>query len=404
MENFYSLLKVENTASEKEIKEALKREFQLWRHRTNAPSLERRQEAEKIVKSLDEAENILLDKTKRTEYDKQLQTATHEQPVNLELESGQDLLKKAEEFLMQDRLDEARDAATKATEKNGENHETWALLAWIKGRLGKLNDARYELERVIEKCPDNPDYYWRLGSVYEEMGMEKEATSNYEKAAQLYEKEAWKQPDNSEIQRTAIDLLIGVGMYTQAISLLEQSLSKEPNDEYFNWRLAIAYYQIAIEDWVPGAVRSLFQHGLFFQWFGPHAELLCVSKESAKQSIEYFKKALALNFEDRKLSTFQKLIYPQLTPLTFKSLIKFIWFWRSYLFVNTQKKQIKKDLKKAKWCLRKHSKNPWHTILVGIIGIVLTPLYGVGILAIVLWYFAGMKPGWKINRELADLK
>ena len=38
-------------------------------NRTNAPQIERRQEAERMVKLLEEAEGVLLDSGKRSQYD-----------------------------------------------------------------------------------------------------------------------------------------------------------------------------------------------------------------------------------------------------------------------------------------------------------------------------------------------
>lgn len=398
MQSFYEILNVSPTASEGEIKKAIHEKLRIWYGRTNSPDINRRQEAEQIMKSLEEAQTILLDKTKRAEYDQQLQTVVHEQPLSVEVGSGNDLLKQADELLLEGKLEDARKAALKATEKDGSNPKAWASLAWINGRLGKLEEATYELKRVVEKCPDTPGYYWSLGSVYEERGMWQEAFPNFERSAHLCEQAALSQPDDSELQRTAADQLIFVNKPERAVPLLERTLVNAPDYEYLKWRLAVAYHQTATADWVLGRMSSLFQDGIR-QWFQPE-ELLCVSKESAERSIEYFSKALALDFEDRKLEANR----PKLNLLSPGSIIIFLEFWLGYSFVNTWKKRIKKDIGKAKWSLRKHSKNPWETVVVGIVGIALTPLYGVGIVAMILWYFTGMKPGWKINREKAGLK
>lgn len=70
--NYYRHLNLSQTASPDEIKKALHREFRTWTLRVNAAKLEDRQEAERMVKLLEEAESILLDPARRTAYDKEL--------------------------------------------------------------------------------------------------------------------------------------------------------------------------------------------------------------------------------------------------------------------------------------------------------------------------------------------
>ena len=60
MVDYYKILDVPITAQVEEIKAAIKNKRRLWMQKTNAPQLERRQEAEVKVKQIDEAEKILL--------------------------------------------------------------------------------------------------------------------------------------------------------------------------------------------------------------------------------------------------------------------------------------------------------------------------------------------------------
>ncbi len=50
MVNYYNILNLSPTANEDEIRKAINRELRLWSNRTNAPQIERRQEAERMVR------------------------------------------------------------------------------------------------------------------------------------------------------------------------------------------------------------------------------------------------------------------------------------------------------------------------------------------------------------------
>lgn len=59
-ENYLRSLKLSRTASEEEIRAAITNEVRLWARRTNASTLEVRQEAERKMQALETAEKVLL--------------------------------------------------------------------------------------------------------------------------------------------------------------------------------------------------------------------------------------------------------------------------------------------------------------------------------------------------------
>lgn len=70
---FYELLRVPATATEERIKEALTQENRLWSRRAStSPSLEKRQEAERMLDQLREAQQTLLNPRARAAYDVRL--------------------------------------------------------------------------------------------------------------------------------------------------------------------------------------------------------------------------------------------------------------------------------------------------------------------------------------------
>lgn len=80
-ENFYKILGISPDASQKEIEETLHEQFREWYHRLNAPSLEKRQQAEKMLKKLEIIEEILLNEEKRKQYDQELMEALEKETV-----------------------------------------------------------------------------------------------------------------------------------------------------------------------------------------------------------------------------------------------------------------------------------------------------------------------------------
>ena len=165
MVDYYKILDVAITAKEEEIKGAIKDKRRLWMQKTNAPQLERRQEAEVKVKQIDEAEKILLNSTQRSTYDQKLKTTAtkDERTINEnELKGSENLVEQGWKLLINDEIADAIYVATKATEKQGDNPEAWALLAQAKYRWGEIEDALYEYKKAIKLKPNEPDYYFDI--------------------------------------------------------------------------------------------------------------------------------------------------------------------------------------------------------------------------------------------------
>ena len=153
MVDYYKILDVAITAKEEEIKGAIKDKRRLWMQKTNAPQLERRQEAEVKVKQIDEAEKILLNSTQRSTYDQKLKTTATKDERTIdenELKGSENLVEQGWKLLINDEIADAIYVATKATEKQGDNPEAWALLAQAKYRWGEIEDALYEYKKAIK--------------------------------------------------------------------------------------------------------------------------------------------------------------------------------------------------------------------------------------------------------------
>lgn len=244
MVNYYRNLELSPTAKEDEIRKAINRDLRNWSKRTNDARLERRQEAERMVKLLEEAETILLDATKRVEYDRQLKTAPSEerQVDDSDLAGKADLVQEGWQLLIAGNVPDALYVATKATEQKGNDPEAWALLGQAKFRWGETEDAIYEYKRAIKLKPNVAPYYFDLGTVYESAERWNDALQQYQRASQIDPK--------STMYRAAIGvLMLKNESYKESIEILERCLEEEPDNATYQWFLAIAYTDSTYQNW-----------------------------------------------------------------------------------------------------------------------------------------------------------
>jgi Flp pilus assembly protein TadD len=269
------------TASAEEIKKAIHRELRVWSNRTNAPQLERRQEAERMVKTLEEAETTLLNPSKRAEYDRKLRSAPTEerQMDDADLSGTEDLVQEGWRLLIAGNIPDALYVATRATERQANNSEAWALLAQAKFRWGEIEDAIYEYKRAIKLRPNEASYYFDLGTVYE-------STERWNDALQQYQRASEVDP-SSTMYRAAVGILfVKNERFQEGIDLLEPCVQKEPDNQTYQWFLAVAYHDYAMNDW----------------WRDPKdGSLLCTSKKQVDHAKKYIALASQLRFEDQEL-------------------------------------------------------------------------------------------------------
>jgi len=240
MQNYYKLLNIAPTANEAEIKNAVHIALRLWSNRTNAPQLDRRQEAERMVKLLEEAEAILLNLSKRTEYDKQLKNAPRQEAATDKavLDAAQDLVAECRKLLADGNIGDALYVATKATERDGGNPEAWALLGKARYLFGDVEDSIYEYKRAIKLKPNEGVYYSELGDIFNDTGKFDDALIQYKRAAQVEPNVAWYRADVGR-------LLAKQGNLEEAVRILEQCLKEEPDINAFRQWLTLAYLDSA---------------------------------------------------------------------------------------------------------------------------------------------------------------
>jgi len=287
MVNYYKILELSPTAKEDEIRKAINKELRNWSKRTNDARLERRQEAERIVKYLEEAEATLLDSSKRAQYDAQLRTAPTEERQfdDSDLAGKADLVQEGWQLLIEGNVADALYVATKATEKAADNPEAWALLAQAKFRWGELEDAIYEYRRAIKLKPNVASYYFDLGSVYETAERWNDALQQYQRASQI-------EPATTMYQAAIGILLLKNEKYKDSIEILERCRQQEPDNTTYQWFLAIAYTESTYEHWtfIPDGHETVSS--------GYYA----TEKAQVQEAEGLVNKAEALKFDDDELT------------------------------------------------------------------------------------------------------
>ncbi|MBD8070713.1 tetratricopeptide repeat protein [Bacillus sp. PS06] len=247
MENFYELIQVDSSISQDELKEKLIEAQRKWLGRTNAPDLKRRQDAERKIELLNEAEAILLDPAKRAQYDKELEASKYQ--FNTEEQSTVDhtnlnadeLVDEAWTLLEKGRTADAVVVGKRATEKSSSNPNAWAVLARAHYMWNEFDDAIYEYKKAIDIATNNDVFYYDLSDVY----MDHPRLSDAEKinyAEQLIRKALSIKPTERAYHFRLAYLARFKGEYDHAIEILKKLIETHGKDPSLGNELALNYY------------------------------------------------------------------------------------------------------------------------------------------------------------------
>jgi tetratricopeptide (TPR) repeat protein len=351
-QNLYRVLNVSQTASAEEVKKAIIQGSRLWSNRTNAPQIEKRQEAERMVKLIEEAETLLLDPAKRAGYDRQLATAPCEEREvdESDLAERGDLVKEAWRLLSEGEVPDAMFVAEKATQRDANNAEAWAVLAQAKARWGETEDAIYEFKRAIKLRPNEASYYFDFGSVLESAGKTADALQQYQRAAQV-------DPATPMYRAGVGAMLVKLQNYKEGIEILERCRQEQPDNPTYQRFLAIGYMGCVWQGWtqVPQGHPHLEE--------GPYA----TEYEHIVAARSYLDKACALKFDDPEL-------------------MKDIQYARA---------ELENEVK------RKFTGSWFAAIVVGLVGLA---LLGIPTVIAVLYVISAYTPQYKIHRRMLQGK
>ena len=186
-------------------------------------------------------------------------------------------------FAVQNKWDLAEAALTKTLSLDPNFSSAYALLASRYAAANKLPEAASQLEALLSKTPTNTRALMTLAVIYEKMRDDAKARDAYEKllsitpefapalnnlaylyaerlnqidkSYELAQKAHSLQPTDASIADTFGWILYKKGDYQQALSLLQESVAKMPNDSEVQYHLGMASYMMGQTE----AARAAFQ-------------------------------------------------------------------------------------------------------------------------------------------------
>ena len=236
--NFYEILNLPRTASDDTIKEKIKEELRTWRKRQGLPDLGKRQEAELRMQHLAAAREVLLDPTKRAEYDRTLDQQRMHAPQVRTNPGGRNWVALAEEYLAQNDYHSAAYASREATQFEGNSARAWNLRARSNAGLGNLADAAYEAKQAADIEPGNAQFHFDLGGVLEQQ-------QRWDQALVAYETSARIDPNNFLYPLSVAGVYLQNDAPERSMPILEQVARQHPNEELVNFYLANALHDLA---------------------------------------------------------------------------------------------------------------------------------------------------------------
>lgn len=166
MVNYYNLLEISQNASKDEISAAIRKARRTWNNRANNPDAKIRAEAEQRVREIAEAEGILLNDSKREEYNRQLEQS-HDTPTNgSEEECSEDWEDEFFRAYDRDLTDYAAQVAQKAIRANERNGRAWFLYGEALRKGGNSEGAIGPFQRASVLLPDDARVFRQLGFAY----------------------------------------------------------------------------------------------------------------------------------------------------------------------------------------------------------------------------------------------
>lgn len=272
--NFYQILNINSNTDSEDIKKAIIKAKRLWMRRLNAPTLDRRQNAEKTLEKIEEAEKILLDPKLRKEYDKNLKSQTESIPTQQEVLDSENSLALIIQNLENDQIGQAIFLGNQLIKQEPDNHPAWALLGRCHACFGNTSEAISAYNEAINLRADEDPYYFDRATIYEQSELYQEALKDYERAYKISKKAVYK--------ASMAFVLAKLDELDQAIVLLEECVKQEPENIPYQDNLALGYMDKARHSWI--FVRK-DEHDKLSEGFYP------ISKEQVLEARRWLDKA-----------------------------------------------------------------------------------------------------------------
>lgn len=242
--NFYEILPgIVETSDSNAIKDAIREQRQVWNKRAAQADPVKREQAQKRVRDLAEAERVLLNPERKRAFDQErLQYRPQENMAAQAGVSGRDWLALARDYYERGNAPAANYAAREAITQNGANHEAWAIRANSSFLMGEYQDAGFEFREAIRLKPDSPEYHFDYGEAFAALGKLTEARGEYEAALRLV-------PGNPLYQTAIANVFLKEGQPQKALDIMEDVVKQHPTVSAFQYYLALAIERVQLTKW-----------------------------------------------------------------------------------------------------------------------------------------------------------
>ncbi len=225
MVNYYELLGIPQDADGHSIEQAIKKTRRLWNNRANSPDASIRAEAEQHVREIAEAEKILLNESKRAEYDRQLAQSPRNNGVDQRpADSSPNWEDEFFQAYNRNMNDYAAQIARQAISANDRNGRAWFLYGEAIRRGGNnLGEAIGALQRASMLLPDDAGIFRQLGFAYSDAGKPNDALQAFYSATKC-------DPNNSEYYSLRAMLFRNADMIDDALREARAAYKMTPHD------------------------------------------------------------------------------------------------------------------------------------------------------------------------------
>jgi Flp pilus assembly protein TadD len=238
--DFYALLGVPPTASQADVQHALRQAIRTWSKQTARPELDRRHAAERTMRHLREAREVLLDPQRRQEYDRMLAARGPAGAPVPDGEDSQDWLELARRALATADYRTALRAAEEVATPSARSVEVWNILAQANAGLGRFDEAVFQAHRAVHLDPTNLEHRYTLASCYE-------GAQDWRNALLCYQQLASADPNSVVPQVGMASVCLSSGDAERAVQLLDELYHRGVDREMVGDYLAAAYAQMAEE-------------------------------------------------------------------------------------------------------------------------------------------------------------
>lgn len=252
MNDYFKLLEISMDLEGDELRTVINEKRKLWLNRCNSPDLLKRQDAERMLQIIDEAEKVLLDEDKRADYIEELENFQSANiPDRMSLQQYHDkitALSKERKFL---EILSLGDIA-----KNIYPNDTFILihLGLASYMLSKYEEAIGYYAKAIEISPQD-------GLIYNEMGNCRYKQCQYFEAAKLFRSALmlnFSDPDLLPLLASSLDketyqivnlppglpvqgAAIKIGFSEEAIQIMEDLYKQNPSEKKYTKQLQKYY-------------------------------------------------------------------------------------------------------------------------------------------------------------------